>query len=81
MDALQLDGPRLNEQDVGKGSVQPQLSGLLRLVLNLHGPVLRLQEILDGAVVEMRNRSATIRLSRAVGHWGTSSIDSPIAGG
>ncbi len=60
--------------------MQQQLSGLLRLVLNLHGPVTRLQELLDAAVVEMRNRSAVIRLSQAVGNWGVSSLESPLAG-
>jgi len=60
--------------------VQQQLSGLLRLVLNLHGPVTRLQELLDAAVVEMRNRSAVIRLSQAVGNWGVSSLESPLTG-
>ena len=78
---LQNEGPQGNSQEAGKRSVQPQLSGLLRHVLNLHGPVSRLQEILDGAVVEMRNRCATIRLSRAVGHWGVSGMDSQSAGG
>ena len=71
---------QLNGRNAGKENVHQQLSGLFRLMLNLHGPVTRLQELLDAAVVEMRNRCAVIRLSQAVGNWGVSTLESPVTG-
>ena len=49
-------------------------------MLHLHGPVARLQEALDGAAEELRNRAATIQLSRAVWSWGVTQADRPLRG-
>lgn len=63
-----------------KAGVQAKLAGLLQQMLHLHGPVARLQEALDAATEELRNRATNIRLSRTLGTWATTQADRPLRG-
>ena len=75
-----MDGPSLSLGIGKKSHVQQKLAALLQQMLHLHGPVARLQEALSSAAEELRNRAASIRLSRAVGSWGITQADHPLRG-